>query len=168
MRQNKNLERQSESIRSKNALVGWLWNKSVMRRLFFSLSLIFIVPAFAQVADFGRGTCAAFAEARGEDRNQLLLWLHGYYSGAASRPLLDKSSFDKAMSNFNEFCSKNPDKPLIGIDIRAIMLGERSSSSAPSSQETFPPAALSSPGSSSSGSPGSASPPGNTRPAPLR
>jgi hypothetical protein len=98
--------------------------------LFFQIFLVslFCLGAssslYAQTADFSRGTCSQLSEMKGEERNQFLLWLHGYYAGAASRPVLDKGRLEQSINAFNQACEKNPALPLIGIDTRGVMLGE--------------------------------------------
>jgi hypothetical protein len=116
-------------------------NPSRFFLVFTALScMILSHKAEAQTADFSRGTCAQLAEMKGEERNQFLLWLHGYYAGAASRPVLDKGRLEQSISAFNQACEKNPSQPLIGIDTRGVMLGEASAPVTQPTNNSQPPA----------------------------
>jgi HdeA/HdeB family len=46
----------------------------------------------AQTADLTRATCAHLIDLPRNDRGQLIVWLHGYYAGAAHRAVLDRKN----------------------------------------------------------------------------
>src|SRR5688500_18932769 len=80
--------------------------------------------AHAQVADLLRAKCADLMELRQNDRGQLMVWLHGYYAGAAQRPAIDRPKLEAAVAAIGQACEQNRAMPLIGMEARAIFLGE--------------------------------------------
>jgi hypothetical protein len=87
--------------------------------------------ARAQVADLLRAKCADLMELRQNDRGQLIVWLHelivwlhGYYAGAAQRPVIDRPKLEAAVTAIEKTCEQNRALALIGIEARAIFLGE--------------------------------------------
>jgi hypothetical protein len=80
--------------------------------------------AQAQVADLTRASCAELLELPRNDQGQLIVWLHGYYAGAAQRPVIDRAKLDAAVAAIRHACEQNHAMPLIGIEARAIFLGE--------------------------------------------
>lgn len=92
------------------------------------------VHAQGQVADLSRATCAQLMELRGAERSQLLIWLHGYYAGAAQRPVIDRNRFDQTGESLLRSCQGQPDTPLIGAAAREIFLGDQAGQNAPASQ----------------------------------
>jgi HdeA/HdeB family len=81
-------------------------------------------PAAAQVADIARASCGDFMALQRGDRGELLIWLHGYYAGSAQRPLVDRARVDEAIAAMQQACERDPALPLIGVEARAILLGE--------------------------------------------
>jgi hypothetical protein len=76
--------------------------------------------AVAQTVDMSRGSCSDFTRMGEEDRNQLALWLAGYYAGLAQRPLLDLDKVLAAPGELTTLCTEKPDLPLVGPETRAI------------------------------------------------
>jgi hypothetical protein len=88
------------------------------------LALAASLPARAQVADLTRASCRQFMDLPRGERGQLIVWLHGYYAGAAQRAVIDRAKLETAAAAVEEACTRNGDMPLIGIEARAIFLGE--------------------------------------------
>ena len=82
------------------------------------------LAAEAQTADLTRASCAQLLDLRQNDRGQLIVWLHGYYAGAAQRPLLDRAKLEDAFAAIQQLCERNRAMPLIGSEARALFLGE--------------------------------------------
>ena len=78
----------------------------------------------AQTADLTRATCAQLMDLPRNDRLQLTVWLHGYYAGAAQRPLLDRSRLEDAFAAIQQLCERNRAMLLIGSEARSLFLGE--------------------------------------------
>ncbi len=95
------------------------------------------------------------------DRGQVLLWLHGYYAGAAQRTLLEPDRIAQGGQALQKLCESAPGTALIGAEARAALLGDGAVS-----QTTQPPATVQapSPGPSPAG-PGLAAPGGRPGPA---
>lgn len=74
----------------------------------------------AQPLDVTGATCADFVAMAEEDRNQLSLWLAGYYAGLNQRPVLDLDKILAAPAEITALCNKTPQVPLIGPDTRSI------------------------------------------------
>ena len=83
-----------------------------------------VASASAQVADLTKATCAQLMDLPRNDRGQLIVWLHGYYAGAAQRPIIDRPKLNEAVEGFGQACERNRAMPLIGMEARAIFLGE--------------------------------------------
>jgi hypothetical protein len=81
-------------------------------------------PAQAQVADLLRARCADLMDLRPNDRGQLMVWLHGYYAGAAQRAVIDRPKLEAAVAAIEQACEQNRAMSLIGMEARAIFLGE--------------------------------------------
>jgi hypothetical protein len=140
---------------------GRVRTKTVTATLAFAATLFshFMLPppaARAQTADVARLTCGQLLDARGGESERLLLWLHGYYAGAAQRPILDGRQADEAIAAMRKTCEGDRALPLIGPQARAIFL-----SAAPLA-EVKPSASAPSPPAPAGGASGS------TRPAPVR
>ena len=105
----------------------------------------------AQTPDIARATCADLLRFGRPERLQLVIWLHGYYAGAAQRTTLDPARFDEAAARLQQACDRDATLPLIGAEMRGIFLGE-----------TAPPASAAPPG------PGTAAPTAPSRPLPAR
>lgn len=80
------------------------------------------LPARAQPIDMTGATCADFSKMGGDDRNQLALWLAGYYAGSAQRPHLDPARIAAAPDALSEVCGKAPQTPLVGAETRAVFM----------------------------------------------
>ena len=81
-------------------------------------------PAQAQTADLTRASCAQLMDLPRNDRGQLIVWLHGYYAGAAQRAVLDRTRLEDALAAIQQLCERNRAMPLIGSEARALFLGE--------------------------------------------
>jgi hypothetical protein len=111
--------------------------------------------AQAQGTDVARLTCGQLLDARGPESERLLVWLHGYYAGAAQRSILDGRQAEEAVAAMRKACEGNRALPLIGPQARTIFLS------------TAPLAEVKPAASAPSAAPvGGAS--GSTRPAPVR
>jgi hypothetical protein len=80
--------------------------------------------AQAQMADLTRATCAQLMDLPRNDRGQLIVWLHGYYAGAAQRAVLDRSKLEDAFGAVQQLCERNRAMPLMGSEARSLFLGE--------------------------------------------
>jgi hypothetical protein len=78
----------------------------------------------AQMADLTRATCAQLMDLPRNDRAQLIVWLHGYYAGAAQRAMLDRTKLEDALTAVQQLCERNRAMPLIGSETRSLFLGE--------------------------------------------
>lgn len=99
-------------------------------------------PALSQAADLGRATCGQLLDLPRQDQGQVILWLHGYYAGAAQRALLDRNRVDAAVRDLIATCGRDRSTLLIGPDIRALLLGDpapRPPAVPPSVEETDSP-----------------------------
>jgi len=98
------------------------------------LGLAGSVSAYGQVADLTRASCAQLLDLSPNDRGQLIVWLHGYYAGAAQRALIDRGKLEAARAAIEEVCARNRALALIGSEVRSLLLGEAplSGSQAPS------------------------------------
>lgn len=76
--------------------------------------------AAAQTVDMTQGRCSDFARMEQDDRNQLSLWLGGYYAGLAQRPVLDLDKVTAAPGQLSALCAEKPELPLVGPETRAI------------------------------------------------
>jgi hypothetical protein len=92
--------------------------------LAFLLSLPSSGTVQAQMADLTRATCAQLMDLPRNDRAQLIVWLHGYYAGAAQRAVLDRTKLEDSLAAVQELCDRNRATPLIGSETRSVFLGE--------------------------------------------
>ena len=81
-------------------------------------------PAAAQVADLSRATCTQLLELPPRDREQFVLWLHGYYAGAAQRPVIDRAKLEAIADAMQQACDRDRTLPLIGPEARGLFLGD--------------------------------------------
>jgi hypothetical protein len=79
------------------------------------------------------------------DRGQLIVWLHGYYAGAAQRAIIDRTKLDETVSAIQQACERNRSVPLIGAEARAIFLGEPAPQPPPAAPPSAQPAPVTSP-----------------------
>jgi hypothetical protein len=117
-------------------------------------------PASAQVANLTGATCGQMLDLSLNERQQLMVWLHGYYAGAAQRAVIDRAKLEEVFKTLQATCEQNRATPLIGANVRAILLGEAAPTPPLASQ---PPSPRRSQASSSAPAPS-----GNSRPTPLR
>ena len=82
------------------------------------------LPVHAQVADLTKATCAQLMDLPRADRGQLIVWLHGYYAGAAQRAALDRGKLEDSLAAIQQLCERNRAVPLIGSEARALFLGD--------------------------------------------
>ena len=92
----------------------------------------------AQVADLTRASCAHLMDLPANDRGQLIVWLHGYYAGAAQRAMLDRTRLENAVAAIQQLCERNRNLPLIGSEARSLFLGEAPPMQPPSSAAPLP------------------------------
>jgi hypothetical protein len=78
--------------------------------------------ARAQGADVARLTCGQLLDLRGAEPERLLLWLHGYYAGAAQRSTLEARQAEEAAAAMRRACEGDRALALIGPQARAIFL----------------------------------------------
>jgi HdeA/HdeB family len=78
--------------------------------------------ARSQAADLTRLTCGQLLDLRGVEPERLLVWLHGYYAGAAQRATLDARQIEEAVAAMWKACEGNRELALIGAEARAIFL----------------------------------------------
>lgn len=76
----------------------------------------------AETLDLNQASCSDFLAMSEGDRAQLSLWLAGYFSGNAMRPLLDLEKIVAAPAELGALCEKTPQAPLIGPETRAIFI----------------------------------------------
>jgi hypothetical protein len=128
-----------------------------LRSLLTASVLILSGEAGAQ-ADLARATCAGLNDLRRPERADILLWLHGYYAGAAQRSVLDRKEVAAALNAVEAACEREPTMALIGSEARSLFLGE-------------PPLRRDPPASAAAPSPvpsGESARPAGTRPTPIR
>jgi hypothetical protein len=76
----------------------------------------------AEALDLTRASCSDFIAMNENDRNQLSLWLAGYFAGSAMRPLLDLEKITAAPAALAELCAKSPQFALVGAETRAVFI----------------------------------------------
>jgi hypothetical protein len=82
------------------------------------------LAVLAQTADLTRATCGQLMDLPRNDRGQLIVWLHGYYAGAAQRAVLDRTKLEDAFSAVEQLCERNRSMSLMGSEARSLFLGE--------------------------------------------
>ena len=112
-----------------------------------------LLPAGArsQTADLTRLTCGRLLDLRGAEPERLLVWLHGYYAGAAQRATLDPRQIEEAVAAMRKACEGNRELALLGAEARAIFLSQN-----PAAEVKPAPAAQTGPAAASAASPGAA------------
>ena len=73
--------------------------------------------------DVSRLTCAQFVQLRQPDREQLLVWLAGFYAGSAQRPVINGRLLTESAGAIDALCRAAPATPLIGDQMRALVTG---------------------------------------------
>jgi hypothetical protein len=75
-----------------------------------------------RILDLANATCAQFIGLSRMEKDQIVLWLAGYYAGAAQRPRIDVSLLAGASGALDELCMKSPGSTLIGQETRPLLL----------------------------------------------
>ena len=78
--------------------------------------------AEARVIDLSKASCAQFTGLATIEKEQIVLWLAGFYAGAAQRASLDTEHLGAASKALDELCAKTPALPLIGQETRPLLL----------------------------------------------
>jgi hypothetical protein len=138
------------------------WSTRIAAIAFAALALACFAlqppAARAQGADVARLTCGQLLELRSDEPERFLVWLHGYYAGAAQRATLEPRQIEEAVAAMRQACEGDHAIPLIGPQARAIFL-----SAAPLAEVKPAQPAPSAPSSVPAGASGSA-----RRPTPVR
>lgn len=82
-------------------------------------------PAMGQSAlqsDISRATCAQYQTSGAADRDQVALWLYGFFAGAAQRPVIDVQRFRQGAAGLAALCNRDPGVRLLGQEVRALFL----------------------------------------------
>jgi hypothetical protein len=93
-----------------------------------SLALLALVslPSAARAqgaaSDLTNATCAAFVSLPAKDKEQLTIWLAGYFAGQASRPRISSALIATLPEAMGALCAKTPEAMLIGAEMRAVFL----------------------------------------------
>jgi HdeA/HdeB family len=90
---------------------------------FLFLALLGAGGVFAQPVELARLTCGRLLDLPQPEGERLIVWLHGYYAGAAQKPALDGGQFETATQAIREACGRDRALALIGAEARAIFLG---------------------------------------------
>lgn len=80
------------------------------------------LPPPGRMIDLSVATCAQFAALPRADKEQIVLWLAGFYAGAAQRPRIDIALLSGAARALDELCARAPAAPLIGQETRPLLL----------------------------------------------
>jgi hypothetical protein len=75
-----------------------------------------------QMLDLGNATCAQFLGLSRMEKDQITLWLAGFYAGSAQRPRIDVSLLAGASGALDGLCARAPSTPLIGQETRPLLL----------------------------------------------
>jgi hypothetical protein len=78
------------------------------------------IGAQAEPVDLTGASCTDFMTMTEDDRNQISLWLAGYYAGLGQRPVLDVQKVLAAPPSLMALCAKTPQAPLVGPETRAV------------------------------------------------
>jgi hypothetical protein len=81
-------------------------------------------PALAQSRsiDMSKAGCTQFMALAKADKEQVLLWLAGFYAGAAQRPMLEIGMISSAAASLDELCAKAPATTLLGEATRNLLM----------------------------------------------
>ncbi len=81
-------------------------------------------PAAAQSRsiDMAKAGCTQFMALAKADKEQVMLWLAGFYAGAAQRPVLEIGMIGSAVGALDELCTKTPATTLLGDATRSMLL----------------------------------------------
>ena len=80
--------------------------------------------AIAAPVDLAGATCEDALRGDADERQQLALWLAGYYAGASGRPVVDRDRVLAVSDALAQICARRRDLPLIGGEVRALIAGE--------------------------------------------
>ncbi|MGL4974547.1 MAG: HdeA/HdeB family chaperone [Bosea sp. (in: a-proteobacteria)] len=81
-----------------------------------------IALAQASTSDLTNATCAAFQTLQPKDKEQLTVWLAGFFAGQASRPRINSALMASLPEAMAALCTKTPEAMLIGAEMRALFL----------------------------------------------
>ena len=95
------------------------------------IALLHAGGAAGQPAELARLSCGRLLDLPQPESERLIVWLHGYYAGAAQRQALDGGQFETAMQAIREACGRDRALPLIGAEARGIFLGIAPPAAAP-------------------------------------
>lgn len=82
--------------------------------------------AGAEPADLSTARCADLVRASAPEQREVILWLSGYYAGAAGRPIVDRQWIEAATVAVPQVCAQRREMALIGLEMRALIVGEAS------------------------------------------
>lgn len=82
------------------------------------------IPANSQAgaSDLTNATCAAFQTLQPKDKEQLTVWLAGFFAGQAARPRINPALMASLPEAMGALCTKTPEAMLIGAEMRALFL----------------------------------------------
>ena len=75
----------------------------------------------ARVIDVSKADCTQFMGLAATDREQIVLWLAGFFAGAAQRPAIDTDQLRVGLKELEALCAKTPGAPLIGQETRPLL-----------------------------------------------
>ncbi|MGL4728102.1 MAG: HdeA/HdeB family chaperone [Bosea sp. (in: a-proteobacteria)] len=74
-----------------------------------------------RMLDLSNATCAQFMALSRADKDQIVLWLSGFYAGGAQRPRIDVGLLAGASRAMDDLCAKTPTTPLLGQETRPLL-----------------------------------------------
>lgn len=74
------------------------------------------------ISDLTNATCAAFLSLPARDKEQLTIWLAGFFAGQASRPRINPQLMVTIPDAIGALCAKSPEAMLVGAETRALFL----------------------------------------------
>jgi HdeA/HdeB family len=80
-----------------------------------------VTSAPSRSIDLTSATCAQFMALARADKDQIVLWLSGFYAGGAQRPRIDVDLLADASRAMDELCAKTPAAPLLGQETRPLL-----------------------------------------------
>lgn len=102
-----------------------MWRPARMAGFAALLACVLTSPpqkAEARVIDLSKASCVQFTSLAAAEKEQIVLWLAGFYAGAAQRASLDTEHLGAASKALDELCAKTPALPLIGQETRPLLL----------------------------------------------
>ena len=88
----------------------------MLKRLssFVALLLVSSSSLFAQVViDVAKITCHQFATYKVAHPDKIAIWLNGYFHGKRGDLIIDTQELGENTDKVQEYCTKNPDVPLM-------------------------------------------------------